>query len=378
MSDSLRVLQVLEPSGGGSGRHFVDLCQGLQQSGHDVTAIYSPTRAESRFVDELMQARLSRVIALPMRRAVGPWDVSTWRRLQAVLRGLGPLHIIHGHSSKAGALARIRLPGRHIPRIYTPHAFRTMDPTLSAKGRMLFGGVEWLLGRYLSDRVICVSLDELEHAVRLGLPRDRLRLVVNGVTSPAANQGGLIRQRFGIPGDALLFGFIGRLSPQKAPERLINAFARIATEIPDTHLLMIGSGELERDIRHRIDTAGLTGRIHLTSDITGSDAVGAFDALVMPSRYEAMSYVMLEAAAAAKPMVLTDVGGASTVLEHGINGLMVANSDDPSALADAIRALADPATRQRLTEGAAARAGRYRAETMVAETLSVYREIART
>ncbi|SMD08688.1 glycosyltransferase [Rhizobium sp. RU36D] len=376
MADRLRVLQVLEPSGGGSGRHFVDLCQGLQQAGHEVTAIYSPTRAESRFVEELAQARLSKVIALPMRRSVGPWDLSTWRQLQAILRDVGRLDIIHGHSSKAGALTRLRRPGRHVPRIYTPHAFRTMDPTLSAKGRALYGGVEWLLGRYLSDRVICVSKDELEHAIRLGLPRERLRLVINGVTAPAPTNSHAIRRRFGISVDAVLFGFIGRLSPQKAPERLLNAFVRLATEIPQAHLLMIGSGELESDIRHRIDTAGLAGRVHLASDIPGSEAVGAFDVLVMPSRYEAMSYVMLEAAAAGKPMLLADVGGASTVLEHGVNGLLVPNSDDPTELVSAMCTIAQPSVRQSLTEAAAARAGRYRAETMVVETLAVYREVA--
>ena len=68
----MRILEVLEPSGGGSGRHFVDLCAGLKARGNTVTAVYSPVRAEARFVRELMGLDLAEVVALPMLRAVGP------------------------------------------------------------------------------------------------------------------------------------------------------------------------------------------------------------------------------------------------------------------------------------------------------------------
>ena len=377
MAEAMRILQVLEPSGGGSGRHFVDLCAGLQARGHAVTAVYSPLRAERRFVDELQAAGLGRVIPVAMRRAVGPWDLSAWRQLNAVMRHHGPFDIVHGHSSKAGALTRLRPPGPHVPRVYTPHAFRTMDPTLSARGKALYGGIERMLGRFLTDRLICVSEDELAHAETLGIPRDRLRLVVNGVATPSASTRAAVRQRFGFTDQTLVFGFIGRLSPQKAPERLVAAFARVSPSLPQARLLMVGAGELEAEIRSQIQSSGLSERIHLISDIGGAEAVAAFDALVMPSRYEAMSYVMLEAAAAGKPLVLTDVGGAGTVLEHGVNGLLVPNQDDPEPLSAALAALATPGTLVRMAANATARAGRYGLDAMIEQTLGVYRELTR-
>lgn len=369
-----KILEVLEPSGGGSGRHFVDLCAGLKARGHMVTAVYSPVRAEARFVRELMGLDLAKVIALPMLRAVGPKDYASWRALERVIGEDGPFDIIHGHSSKAGALTRLRLPGPHVPRIYTPHAFRTMDPTLSWKGRLIFGVIEGLLGRFLTDRLICVSQNEYDHALKLGIPASKLAVVVNGVGTMPNGRRSESRSRFGFPQDALVFGFIGRLSAQKAPERLIAAFAAIAGTVPQARLLIIGSGELEAEVRRQITTNGISDRVVIDADLPGSEALQAIDVLVMTSRYEAMSYVMLEGAAAGLPLILTDVGGTSNVLDHDVNGLVVPNTDETAPLAAAMAQLADPATRTRLAAAASKRSDRYGVDAMVDQTLGLYRQ----
>lgn len=377
----LSLLQVLEPSGGGSGRHFLDLCRAMQRRGHSVTAVYSPLRAETAFVSELEGMGLDAVIPVGMRRAPGPWDITAWWQLRRIVARYGPFDLIHGHSSKAGALTRLRLPspfgrsGAHGPVLYTPHAFRTMDPTLAGKGHLVYGAIERLLGTFFSDRLICVSRDEYNHALLLGIPERKLRIVVNGVSAPPLGHRAAIRARYGIREDALLFGFVGRLTPQKAPERLLAAFARIADTMPQARLLMIGAGDLADDIQENIKTLGLEGRAHLDSAIPGAAAVDAFDVVVMPSRYEAMSYVMLEAAAGGKPLLLTDVGGARTVLEPGKNGLIVANDDDPAELAAAMQRLADPWTLRLFTSEARRRKDGYTLAAMADATEEIYFEL---
>ena len=328
----LNILQALEPSGGGSGRHFVDLAEGLAARGHQVTAIYSPVRAEARFVAELTALPITAVHAIDMARAPSPSDLRAWLSINRIVGTNGPFDIIHGHSSKAGALVRLVRPfGRHIPRVYTPHAFRTMDPGLGRMGRRLFGGIESLLGRRFTDALICVSEDEKRHAAtELGIPEDKLQVIVNGVATPPRGERVEMRKRLGVRPASFVFGFVGRLSSQKAPERLVEAFRRIAHQRPEAELVMIGAGPDEGKVRRQIGASGVQDRIHLTSDVTGAAAMQAFDVLVMPSRYEAMSYVMLEAAAAGLPMILTAVGGASTVLTHAENGFLVANSDNPA------------------------------------------------
>lgn len=371
----LRLMQVLEPSGGGSGRHFIDLCRGLQARGHVVHAVYSPLRAEERFITELQELGLPGIHAVAMTRAPGPADFSAWRTLRGLIRQAGPFDIIHGHSSKAGALSRLRLPGWHVPRVYTPHAFRTMDPGLGNLGRKVYGAIEKLLARGLTDRLICVSADEYAHARALGMPRRKLAIVVNGVETPPADTRAAVRDSLGIPAGALTFGFVGRLCHQKAPERLVAAFDHAASRLPQAHLLMIGTGESEEDVRRQIAASPHAARIHLTTDFTGPQAMAAIDALVMPSRYEAMSYVMLEAAAAGKPMILTKVGGVSTVLKDGENGEVVENGDDPLPLAQAMLRLAEPGRLARQTAIAQARSRDYGLERMVCDTEAIYRSL---
>lgn len=373
---SLKILQVIEPSGGGSGRHFNDLCGALAKRGHAVTAIYSPMRAEERFVDELMSLGLKGVHAVSMTRSPSPSDIKSWREIGKIIASHGPFDIIHGHSSKAGALTRLRAPGAHVPRVYTPHAFRTMDPTLGARGRQIFGGIESLFGRYFTDALICVSEDELIHAHHdLGIPQDILHLVVNGASAPPSGRRAEIRARYGLRDDALVMGFVGRLCEQKAPERLVRAFGRVAKQHPDAHLLMIGSGPLEDMTRSEIAQSGAADRIRLVSDIPGPEAMQAFDLLVMPSRYEAMSYVMLEAEAFGLPMVLTRVGGATTVVDDDENGLLVANDDDPAILADALAQAIAPERLQRLQLAASDRRHRHSLARMADETEAVYRRV---
>ena len=373
----MNILQILEPSGGGSGRHFVDLCGGLAEHGHAVTAIYSPLRAEPRFVRELEALPLKAVHSVAMTRAPSPSDIAAWWAIRRIIRKGGPFDIIHGHSSKAGVLARLpQLWGRHIPRVYTPHAFRTMDPQLGRIGRRIFGGIEGVFGRHLSDALICVSQDEKRHAVdALGIPERLLTVIVNGVVTPPSGQRLEIRKRLDVRPASFLFGFVGRLSQQKAPERLIEAFRRIARERPEAELAMIGAGPDEDKVRAQIAATGVEDRIHLTTRVTGAEAMQAFDVLVMPSRYEAMSYVMLEAAAAGLPMILADVGGASTVLQPGQNGLLVANSDKPSELADAMLRCIEPHVLLPMRTAAADRKALYSLDAMIDQTEDLYRRL---
>lgn len=373
----LRLLQVLEPSGGGSGRHFLDLCRGLKQRGHVVHAVYSPRRAEERFVGELLSIGLDGVHALDMARSPGPSDIASYIGLRQVMRKHGPFDAIHGHSSKAGALSRLRLPGPHVPRIYTPHAFRTMDPHLGATGAFVYGFIERFLARFFTDELICVSADEYAHARALGIPRKRLSIIVNGVDEPAHGLRDAIREELAIPAQALVFGFVGRLSAQKAPERLIEAFTIAAQTLPDAYLLMVGTGELEQMVGYKIDSSTARDRIRLTTRYTGRQVMDAIDILTMPSRYEAMSYVMLEAAAAARPLVLTQVGGASTVLEDSRNGVLVENVEDPRPFAKAMIKAANPARFERYRAEALRRSGDYGLPRMIADTEAIYRRLAR-
>jgi hypothetical protein len=129
----MRICHVIESSSGGSSRVVVDLLRDQLAAGHEVSLIYSPVRAAPQFTDAVAALGAAlRVRQLPMYRAVGLRDaVSGWRLLRA-LRALGPFDVVHGHSSKAGALARLAglfLGGTVV--VYSPHAFVTLAPDAS-------------------------------------------------------------------------------------------------------------------------------------------------------------------------------------------------------------------------------------------------------
>jgi glycosyltransferase involved in cell wall biosynthesis len=373
---SLSILQVLEPSGGGSGRHFLDLCHGLSRRGHRVEAVFSPVRAEEGFVRELKALGLPAIHKVAMTRSPGRADIASWKSLNRII-SRGNFDIVHGHSSKAGALSRLRLPGRHVPRVYTPHAFRTMDPTLGTSGARLYGGIERFFGRFLTDHLICVSEDEYRHAAALGIPESRMSVIVNGVSQPVKDMALTVRASFGISAETFVFGFVGRLSHQKAPERLIEAFRHAAARLPEAHLIMVGFGEQDAAVRAAIAASGLQSRIHLTSAFSGPQAIPAFDCLVMPSRYEAMSYVMLEAAAAGRPIISTAVGGATTAVEEGETGIIVPNDGDATKLAAAMVTLAEPAKYHTFRAAADHARARFALDVMIDKTEAVYKMLSR-
>jgi glycosyltransferase involved in cell wall biosynthesis len=96
----------------------------------------------------------------------------------------------------------------------------------------------------------------------------------------------------------------------------------------------------------------------------------------MPSRYEAMSYVMLEGAAAGKPIIATDIGGARTVIEDGENGFILPNSDDTSLLAKTMAKAAAPETFEELAAFARSRKHRFTLDVMLDQTETLYEQVA--
>ncbi len=335
-----RVLLVLEASFAGAGRHVLDLAAGLLALGQDVHLVYSPRRMELRFARELfaLEAKGLVTVQVPMAPEPGPEDLASVWRVRRYLRTAGPFDVIHGHSSKGGAVARLAAIGLDVRRLYTPHAFKTMDPTISAAKRCLYGTVERLLARFATERLLLVSADEARHARAQRMPIEKLKVIPNGTRIPDdVPDRVLARARFGLREEAVVLAWVGRLAPQKAPERFVALVAALRAEMPDLRALMLGYGELEDRIVAQIRGHDLGSILQLHTDRRGWDAMAAADLFVLTSRYEAMPYVVLEAQALGIPIVATDVSGVHDVAPP--TAVRIApNSDDITALAGEVRA----------------------------------------
>lgn len=365
----MKVLLCLESSGGGSGRHVLDLAVGIARFGHKVTVAWSPIRAEVDFVTAIESLHNISQVRIEMHRAVGGHDLVSLAALCRYVEQAGSFDIIHAHSSKAGALVRMlpdRLGG---VRIYTPHAFKTMDPGVSALGRLVYGGIERILS-LRTDSVIAVSASEARHALGLGISPSRLHTVVNGVDPVETESRAQIRQNLDLPQDAPVAGFVGRFSHQKDPMRFVEAIRQARSVRPDIVGLMVGDGEW----RDRLEAAAEPGALRFTGWADARALMPAMDALVMTSQYEAMPYTLLEALSAGLPLISTQVGGVEEVLVPGGNGIRLPMGAASSDIAEAMVDLFSDKARLELWSAASfARSRQYSINAMVEQTLEVYR-----
>lgn len=370
-SAPLRLCLIAETMMTGVGRHVADIVEAMAARGHEIHLLHSTTRVDERLLARLKRLAGVHLRAFAMRREPHWSDGPTLLALFRHVRTRGPFDVIHGHSSKAGVYARLiglGLPGRCL---YTPHCFATMSPHLSTWRRTAFGLTERALA-LSTDRVICLSAAEKEHALGLGIGEDRVVVVPNGIDGRTLRG----RRQLGLdlPDDRVIIGFVGRLDTQKAPHLLIEAVAGLLGGGFDIHLVVVGDGPLSAELAARTRRLGIAERVSWCGQVPSAAWIPTFDVLAIPSVYEGFSYVLLEAMQAGVPAVCTPVGGVAEAVRDGINGYVVPH-DDVDALAARLGLLAgDPERRREMGRRARESAMRFTLAAMVDRLEEVYRQ----
>ena len=374
----LRICLVIEAGGGGASRHVLDLAGAFQARGHHVHLIYSAVRAEARHLAEIAALPIT-AEPLEMHRSLGLHDLASARALGVAVRRAGPFDIVHGHSSKAGALVRLADVGG-AKRVYTPHAFRGLDAGASLPARVLFNGAEIALGLTRTDALIAVSSEELAFARKLHIADGRCHLIRNGVITIPDVTRAQARAALGLPDDAPVIGFVGRLSYQKAPERFVEAMRRAMAQVPTLRAVLLGDGECAEAVEQDLAASGIADRFIWKRSAKAQDYLPAFDAVMMTSRYEGLSYVLLESLAAHVPIVTTEVAGAHDVIGDTGCGMIVANDDAVvDRLVDAATLIGtDADARAAMAAAAARRSNEVNGMRMIDETERLYRQLVGT
>ena len=174
-------------------------------------------------------------------------------------------------------------------------------------------------------------------------------------------------------------GFVGRLTPQKAPLAFVALIARLRRTRPDVHGVIAGDGPLRAEVERAVDAHGLGAWCRVLGARDDVAAVlAALDVFVLTSVSEGFPFVVLEAMALERPVVATAVNGVPEIVEPGVTGVLVERADGEALARAVLDTLAD-AERAR----AMGRAGRRRVQTcftasrMVAETEAFYRDLLR-
>ncbi len=348
MSESrknMNILEVVESCGAGVVRHIRALCEYFAAEGHRVTVVYSPYRADEVF-EQFMDDWQDRVHFVPikLRREVSPAsDLRGVVELLRLIRREGPFDVIHGHSSKAGAIARIVGPLFGIPTLYTPHSLILASPEISRLEAAVYGLVERALGYWATSKIIAVSGDErdfiLDHRL---VPNKRIVLIPNAIDD--SDLQGLPERlaREDVGHKPLIFGAAMRFSAQKAPMNLVEAFVLLSDALPQVpmRLAIAGDGELFSEVEKRVEEGNLGDRVILPGWRSDTkEMFREFDVFVASSLYEGFSYSILEAMAAGLPIVTTDVFGTKETVSR-VPGNAVVPAGSVAALAAGMRQLA--------------------------------------
>jgi glycosyltransferase involved in cell wall biosynthesis len=325
--------------------------------------------------------RFERVDGVPVQRlpAPGPKPLASLMFTLAALAQIAHLKpdLIHAHElispATTAVLAKF-LFGK--PVVATIHGSGLSSDVLRLKRRFLGRTRLKVLCREIAAFCVISSVIDGELAAE-GVPVEKRVSIPNGVDTARfiplpAEEKAALRSRLGLPLDAPLALFVGRLSPEKRVGLLTGAWATVRAAIPQACLMIVGGGPDEVALKQQ---AG-EGVLFMGSQPDVLPYLQAADLFVLPSAAEGLSLALLEALACGLPAIATAVGGNPEVIAQGENGWLVP-PDDPAALAAAIRTLlADDKLRRSLGEhGRAQVVQRYSLATMADRLVALYRQV---
>jgi glycosyltransferase involved in cell wall biosynthesis len=315
---------------------------------------------------ELEEAGIG-VLALGRRSTL---DLLAWRPLVSLLRD--GVDVVHTHMFGSNVWGTVlgRLSG--VP-VVVAH-----EHTWSFQGRPLRRFLDRELVARWADVFVAVSGEDRRKMIEVeGVDPAKIRLIPNGIPSPANGAGADVRTELGIEPGAPVLGVVCELRAQKALEVLFEAAALLLVEFPTLKLLVVGDGperaRLEEGAR-RLGVADTVLFLGIRRDVPA--VLTAVDVAVLSSDYEGSPLSVMEYMAAAKPVVSTRVGGVPELVQEDVHGLLV-DPRDPEALAEAVaRLLRDPALAKRLgAEGRKRQQREFSLEAMVGRIEDLYEEL---
>ena len=261
--------------------------------------------------------------------------------------------IIHTHSSKAGFLGRIAAMLNKTPIvIHTIHGFAFHDYMNSFK-KNIFIYLEKLSAKWTHGLVTVSNLNK-KKVVDLGIaPIEKLKNIYSGIdlTLFINEKNDQFRKELNLDSNHLLLGSVGRLSNQKDPITMIEAFCIVIKRFPNAHLTLVGEGELRDEILIKINQLQLNGRVHLTGNKNDPWKIyHSLDLFIMSSIYEGLGRSITEALSCGVPVVCTNVEGVPEIVRDNETGILVPPKDPDALAAGIISSLNDMDNARRMAE----------------------------
>ncbi len=328
-SAPLRIIHCFRSPVGGIFRHVRDLVEEHRALGHEVGILCDSSTGgahEDKLFDSIRPQLSLGLVRIPMRRSIAPSDLMAIYRSYKHIKSLQP-DILHGHGAKGGALARLigsvlRVNRYRVARLYSPHGGSLHFDRASLSGQVVLR-LERLQERFGDAVVFVCEYERRTYEAKVGKPIKASKVIYNGIKDAEF-------ETITTDQSAPQFLYIGMLRDLKGPDVFIDAFARTERAIGrPLSALMVGDGP-DRD-RYEVMMAerGLGRRIEMRAAMPARQAFGQAKIVVVPSRAEAMPYIVLEGLAADKAVIASRVGGIPEVLGENSKALAIpGNAED--------------------------------------------------
>ncbi|HCH72486.1 MAG TPA: glycosyl transferase [Ochrobactrum sp.] len=368
----LRILHCFREPTGGLFRHVRDLV-GLQaEKGHAVGIVCDATNGgprEDALMEELRPKLALGLHRIAMQRHVGLGDAAAAYKTYRIIKKLQP-DILHGHGAKGGVYARLfgsvlRVLRSRVARIYSPHG-----GSLHFDRKTRRGGAVFLIERLLApltDAVMFVSnFEKRIYEEKVGRPYGLHAVIYNGL---AEDEFMTVADAAG----ACDFLFVGTMRELKGPDVMIRALARLRDRNQRAlTATMVGDGAEKPGFIALAEELGLSGQIRFLPGMAAREAFALGRIMVVPSRAEAFPYIVLEALAAGKSVIASNVGGIPEVFGPRSPALV---EPEEEALADKMLGVADdPAAFRSAMPDAARLHERFSLQTMAHSIETIYYE----
>ena len=386
----IRVLRVIARLNvGGPALHVTYLARGLAERGYETTLVAGDVARGEESMAFVAEHAGVEIVPLPgLSRELAPVrDAIAAIRLARIIRQVRP-DVIHTHTAKAGAVGRTAalLSGlRKRPVVVHTFHGHVLRGYFGRAGTLVFRGIETALA-LATDRLVAVSPEVRDELVALGVaPMEKFTVVRLGLELERrvafSGDASEVRRRHGIASEAFVVGWFGRMTAVKQTDDLLTALVALRERGVDALLLMVGDGDDRQRLEERAHELGIARAclfLGYQQDVAPWFAVS--DAVVLTSASEGTPATIIEALAAGRPVVATDVGGVSDVVDEGETGFLVPAGDTDALAAQLALLASDPERRETMGRLGRERAlHRYAVERLVDDVDALYRELlART